>query len=74
MECRAIKLKSPSRIDIMSKESFEIFSTQIELLEKQFDVVVEEPLPNAKLRGVYKVVFLDKHKLKGCNDVQWIKY
>lgn len=66
-----IKITTPTRIDLMSEESYLIFKGDIDNFELICTVDIEEPLPNAKDRGVYKVVFLDKHLLKDKN-IQWL--
>lgn len=57
-----VKLQTPARFDICTDFGLRF----LEELRKdcKFDISIEEPLPNAKLRGVEKVVFLDKHLIK----------
>lgn len=67
----AIKIEPPTRIDIMSEESYMIFKGMIPMLKEKYDVIIEEPLPNAENKGVYMVGFLDKHLLEQYT-VQWL--
>ncbi len=70
-----IKLESPCRLDITSEKAYDKFMFNYDKLSKLYNITKEEPLPSAKLRGVYKVVFLDKHLIDKDNSgkLQWLK-
>ena len=61
------KLEPSTRIEIMNKGALERFNKYINYLNNMFDVCIEKPLDEAKLRGVYRIVFLDKHKINYVN-------
>jgi len=70
---RTVRLESPCRIDVTSQYAMDNFNDHIDHIKDRFKVSIEEPLPIAKDRGVMYVVFLDKHKLKDSENIQWIQ-
>lgn len=55
------RINDCARFDIMNKEAFDKFISDLDNISNSYNVSVEKPLPNAIKRGVYKVVFFNKH-------------